>query len=116
MYERKTKPLVSNRQFVSRIVRHLLITLNVILGALFFGMWGYHSFESQTWLDAFLNASMILGGMGPVSELKTAGGKLFAGFYALLSGFLFLTVFSFLIAPFVHRALHRFHLDDEDDS
>jgi len=113
MFESKNDPLVPPDTFNSRLFRHFLITILCVGIALFGGMLGYHFIESQTWLDAFLNASMILGGMGPVSELKTDLGKLFAGCYALFSGFFFLSLFGFLIAPVLHRALHRFHLDDD---
>jgi hypothetical protein len=76
-------------------------------------MAGYHWLEGLSWLDAYLNAAMILGGMGPVAELHTASGKVFAGAYALFSGVVFLVGMGLLLAPVVHRALHRFHLDGE---
>ena len=82
-------------------------------GSLFLGMLGYRGFEGMSWLDAFLNASMILGGMGPVSTLQTAGGKLFASFYALFSGVIFLVVVGIMVAPAGHRLLHRLHLESE---
>lgn len=78
-------------------------------------MCGYHYLENLPWLDSFLNASMILGGMGPVSDLKTDGGKLFAGSYALFSGLIFIVVAGMLFAPLVHRILHRFHFETEDE-
>ncbi len=77
-------------------------------------MLGYHGFEGMPWLDAFLNASMILGGMGPVDVLKTEGGKLFAGFYALFSGIVVLAVAGILFSPIVHRILHKFHFEDSE--
>jgi len=80
------------------------------------GVLGYHWFEGLSWLDAYLNAAMILGGMGPVSEIHTAGGKLFAGTYALFSGVVFLVAMSILLAPVVHRAMHRFHLAKDEGS
>ena len=73
--------------------------------------WGYRYFEDLPWIDALLNASMILGGMGPVGELKTVCGKLFASFYALFSGMVFLVIMGVLFAPVIHRFLHRFHLE-----
>ncbi|HTO06425.1 MAG TPA: hypothetical protein VMR86_05145 [Myxococcota bacterium] len=78
-------------------------------------MVGYHWFESLPWVDSFLNASMLLGGMGPVDMPHTESGKLFAGFYALYSGMLFLVLAAILLAPVFHRVLHRFHLEDIDD-
>jgi hypothetical protein len=96
------------------LARHGAIATAVIAGALFIGMLGYHYLEKNIdWLDAFLNASMILGGMGPVSELHTSGGKLFAGCYAIFSGVVFLTTVAILFAPVLHRFLHRMHLDIE---
>jgi len=78
-------------------------------------MVGYHWFESLPWVDSFLNASMLLGGMGPVDMPQTESGKLFAGFYALYAGMLFLVLAAILLAPVFHRVLHRFHLEDIDD-
>ena len=80
-------------------------------GSLGLGMVGYHQIAGLSWLDALLNASMILTGMGPVNEMTTVGAKLFASFYALFSGVAFLTIVAVLLAPAVHRFLHRFHLD-----
>ena len=81
--------------------------------ALGVGVVGYHYLGDLPWIDALLNASMILGGMGPVDLINSSAGKLFASFYALFSGLLFIGVASLLIAPFVHRVMHRMHLDDE---
>ncbi len=80
-------------------------------GSLALGVLGYHLLGGLSWLDALVNASMILTGMGPVNEIATVGGKLFASFYALFSGVAFLTIVAVLLAPAVHRFLHRFHLD-----
>lgn len=79
--------------------------------ALGIGIFGYHWFEGMPWIDATLNASMILGGMGPVSPLNTAGGKLFASAYALFSGVIFIGIMGLILAPFIHRVLHRFHIE-----
>jgi hypothetical protein len=73
------------------------------------GMAGYRYYERLPWLDAFLNAAMLLGGMGPVEEPQTAGGKLFAGLYALYAGLVFLVATAIILAPVVHRLLHKFH-------
>ena len=114
MFENKYDPLVTRASFNSRLLRHLFVTFVLIFIALVGGMIGYHFLESQSWLDAYLNASMILGGMGPVAELKTAWGKIFAGTYALFAGFFILSLFGFIASPILHRALHKFHLDDDD--
>ncbi len=78
------------------------------------GMAGYHWLEDQTWIDAYLNAAMILGGMGPVAELHTAAGKVFAGTYALFAGLIFVLAIGLVLAPVLHRAMHRFHLDGKE--
>jgi hypothetical protein len=85
----------------------------VVLGSLVIGMAGYAYFEGLPWLDAFLNASMLLGGMGPVESPATPLGKLFAGFYALYSGLVFLVLAGIVLAPVMHRVLHRFHWTDD---
>lgn len=100
--------------FIDRMVRHGSIAGLLILASLGIGMVGYKGFEGLSWLDAFLNASMILGGMGPVDTVKTSGGKFFAGMYALYSGLVFLVVAGLLLAPVVHRVLHRFHAEISD--
>jgi len=97
--------------FFRRLIRHGVMALLIVLASLAVGMVGYHFFEGLTWIDAFVNAAMILGGMGPVNELHTTIGKLFAGFYALYSGIVFLVSAGVLFAPVIHRFLHRFHLE-----
>jgi hypothetical protein len=87
----------------------------LILGALGLGTFGYHYLEGLPWIDAELNASMILSGMGPVAELHTTAGKLFASFYALFSGVAFIAIAGVLLAPVYHRFLHQFHLEIEDE-
>jgi hypothetical protein len=84
----------------------------VIALALGIGMIGYRAFEPMSWVDAFVNAAMILSGMGPVSSLQTDGGKIFAGCYALFSGLAFLTSLGIIFAPAFHRFLHKFHLEE----
>jgi hypothetical protein len=96
------------KTFISRVLRNILIGFAVITFSLGLGMIGYGYFEGMSVVDAFLNAAMILSGMGPVSTLETNGGKIFAGFYALFSGIAFLLVIAIIIAPIVHRFLHRF--------
>lgn len=97
-----------------RQVKHLLIVLAIIGGSLIIGMLGYRITEGMSWVDAFLNSAMLLGGMGPVNTLQTNAGKIFAGVYALYSGIVFLVVAGVLFAPAFHRMLHHFHLDMED--
>ena len=111
MYERHNQPLLPRKAFYKRVFNHLLLASMLLGVSLFIGMWGYHGFEKLSWLDALLNASMILGGMGPVNTLATTGGKIFASVYALFSGMVFLVVAGLLVAPVAHRILHRMHLD-----
>ncbi len=98
--------------FVKRVVRNVKIGLLVIFFSLALGMEGYHHFEKMSWVDAYVNASMILSGMGPVTELKTTGGKLFAGSYALFSGIVFLLVIALVVVPIFHRFFQKFHIED----
>ena len=97
------------------MLQYGLFTIAIILFSLGIGMIGYHYFESLSWLDSLLNASMILGGMGPVDALHTTAGKVFASFYALYSGVILLASVGVLAAPFFHRILHRFHLEVEEE-
>jgi hypothetical protein len=111
MYEHRTQPLLPRQLFLRRMLRHGLIALCLVFVSLGIGVVGYHITEGLPWLDALLNASMILGGMGPVSELHTALGKLFASAYALFSGVAFLAMVGILVAPLAHRLLHHLHLE-----
>jgi hypothetical protein len=97
--------------FLRRMLGHGLVALSLIFVSLAIGVLGYRFTEGLPWLDALLNASMILGGMGPVNELHTAGGKIFASAYALFSGMAFLATASVLVAPVAHRLLHSLHLE-----
>lgn len=110
MFEHHTRPLLSLGQYLGRLAMSFLTGLAVIGLSLWAGMAGYHYCEHMSWLDAFVNASMILSGMGPLAQPQTDGGKLFAGFYALYSGFVVILVSGIVFAPVVHRMLHRFHL------
>ena len=114
MYEHRTHPLLSRAKFMRRVGRHLLLALFVVSIALGIGVFGYHFIAHLAWIDSLLNASMILGGMGPVDPLKTDCAKLFASFYALFSGLAFVGIVSLLLAPFVHRLLHRFHAEERE--
>jgi hypothetical protein len=112
MYESRFSRPISRVEFFFRVIRHSLFGLAALFVALVIGIVGYHGFEGLPWIDATLNASMILGGMGPVDSLHTSGGKLFASAYALFSGVLFIGVMGIILAPFAHRLLHRFHFED----
>ena len=114
MYERRHEPLLPLADFLRRLVRHAGIAVAIVVISLAAGMLGYHFFEGLTWIDAFLNAAMILGGMGPINELHTIAGKIFAGVYALYSGLIVLIVAGVLFAPMFHRFLHHFHLGFDD--
>ena len=113
MYERKTAHPLHPKEFARRIVWHLLIAFGAMAAALGIGIVGYHFWGGLDWLDSLLNASMILGGMGPVDPITSTAGKMFASFYALFSGLVFIGLSGFLLAPFVHRLLHRFHWEEE---
>ncbi len=111
MFEHRSEPLLSRDKFFRRLTRHGYIAVLIVLGSLSIGIVGYHEFEGLPWIDAAVNAAMILGGMGQVNELHTITGKLFASFYALFSGLVFLVTVGVFFAPIVHRFLHRFHLE-----
>lgn len=113
-YERRHEGLAPWSRFWGRMGSHAFIALAVIAGSLGAGMAGYRAFERMSWVDALLNASMILGGMGPVDTLHTDAGKVFAACYALYSGIVFLLVAGLLFAPIYHRFLHHFHLEMEE--
>ena len=115
MFEHRAEPLLSRREFLRRQASFTVVALALIFGSLLLGVLGYHGLEGQSWLDALLNAAMLLGGMGPVTELHTPLGKLFAAFYALYSGVIFLVVVGVFFAPIIHRLMHRFHLETDAD-
>ena len=111
MFEHRQAPLLPRREYYHRLARHGLIALGLLAAGLLIGMCGYHLTEGPPWIAAFANAAMILSGMGPLDPIKTAAGRLFAGAYAIFSGVAFLTLVGILLAPVVHRALHKFHLE-----
>ena len=112
-YEHKTQPLLPRVKFIRRVLAHGLAAAGVLGIALGIGVLGYHLTEGMPWLDALLNAAMILGGMGPVTALHTVAGKLFASFYALFAGVVFLASAGIVVAPLAHRLLHWLHLETE---
>jgi len=117
MYEHFRQPLIPRAVFFLRVVWHILIVLGIFLVSLAIGIVGYHEFEGLSWIDSTVNAAMILGGMGPMNVLQTNAGKLFASFYALFSGIIFLVAVAVLLAPVAHRLLHRFQIgSDFEDS
>ena len=111
MYEHRSQPLLSRTQFFLRIAWSTAAALFLVGVSLFGGMFGYRSLEQLSWTDAFLNASMLLGGMGPVNAPLSQGGKVFAGLYALYCGLVVIFVAGLLLAPVLHRVLHRLHVE-----
>ena len=114
MYEHRKQPLLSTAKFLKRLGRHGLVASGVLICGLGIGVLGYHFFAHLRWIDSLLNASMILAGMGPVDPLPSNTAKIFASCYALFSGLAFIGIVSVLLAPFVHRMLHRFHAEERE--
>jgi hypothetical protein len=115
-FERHHEPLLPRHAFVRRQIQFLFTALGIVFGSLGIGVLGYHFSEGLPWLDALVNASMILFGMGPVDTLHTSIGKWFASFYAMFSGVAFITIVGVVFAPLFHRFLHRFHLEMNEDA
>ena len=114
MYEHRKHPLLERPAFLRRVFGHAVLALMVMALGLGIGVLGYHWIGGLGWVDSLLNASMILAGMGPVTELRTDAAKLFASFYALFSGVVLLGAVAMILSPVFHRIMHRFHLADED--
>lgn len=114
MYEHKSRPLLKRWRFARRLLIHGVAAFLLMFVSLLIGVVGYHRIGGLGWVDSILNASMILGGMGPVDPLQSNAAKLFAAFYALFSGVVFLVVVGIMIAPMAHRLLHYLHLDEDD--
>lgn len=112
MYEHRTRPLISRARFAIRLMRHLSYALLLVAFSLGIGVWGYMHFAALPFVDAFLNASMILGGMGPVDVLRTDSAKWFAACYALYSGIALLSAVAVFLSPVLHRMLHALHLEE----
>ncbi|MCA1582694.1 MAG: hypothetical protein LC796_15150 [Acidobacteria bacterium] len=113
MFEHHSMGLLPWSAFRARLAAAAALGLGLILASLAGGMLGYRYIAGQTWPDSFLNAAMILSGMGPVGELKSTGAKIFAGLYALYSGLTLISVVGLVLAPVIHRFLHKFHLEPE---
>jgi hypothetical protein len=113
-FEHHAQPIISPRQFIIRLAHIGIIALALIAVSRFIGVIGYHLLEGLSWIDAFLNAAMLLGGMGPVNTLVTFGGKLFAGLYALYCGLAVIVAAGVILAPVAHRILHTFHIESRN--
>jgi len=115
MYEHKSQQLLPRNLYLRRLIGHASVAFSIMFCSLAVGILGYHFLGGLSWIDSLLNASMILGGMGPIAELQTTAAKIFASFYALFSGIVFLVIAGILIAPVAHRFLHRLHLEESDN-
>lgn len=113
MFEHRHQPLLPRHQFVRRLLRSAAVAAVMVLFSLLVGMAGYHFIAGFDWIDSFLNASMILSGMGEIHELTTTSAKIFAGVYAMFSGIAFLATWTILLAPLAHRVMHHFHWESE---
>ena len=111
MYEHRREPVLGRQQFLERVSRHGMLSLVVVAASLLLGTVGYHLAAGLRWIDALLNAAMILTGMGPIDAMTTPPAKLFAAAYALYSGIVFVATTGIMFAPFVHRLLHRLHAE-----
>jgi hypothetical protein len=110
-FEHRRRPVISRRRFAGRMLKAIGLWLALTVVGLMIGMAGYAEFEDMSFTDAYVNAAMILSGMGPLGELKTTAGKLFAGSYAIFSGLVIVIATGFVLAPIFHRVLHRFHVE-----
>jgi hypothetical protein len=113
MYERIGDRLLPWPKFALRMALSFLVVLSIVVVALLFGVLGYHAIAGLPWIDALLNASMILAGMGPVDPMKDPASKLFASAYALFSGVVFISAVGIVLSPVFHRIVHAFHIDDD---
>ena len=114
MFERRHEELAPVSVFIKRLIGSIVIAILLVLAALFIGVAGYHWIAGLGWVDSLLNASMILGGMGPVNPLTNTAAKIFASGYALFSGLVFIAVMGIVLVPIMHRVLHIFHMDGND--
>lgn len=113
MYEQRGQRLLTRVEFLWRVLRHVAFSFVAVGVALAIGVAGYHYIAGLSLVDSFLNASMILGGMGPIGELKTNGAKIFASLYALFAGLFFIAMLGLLLAPFLHRLAHKLHVEED---
>ena len=115
-FEGLGEPLATRQEFAGRLVRSIVIGALIVAAALFGGMAGYHVFEGLDWIDSFVNAAMILSGMGVLAAPVSVEGKLFAGLYAIFCGLVLIAATAIMFTPVIHRFLHQMHMDDEDDA
>jgi hypothetical protein len=113
MFEHRHEKLLPRQLFIRRLAKYALFSLGLVIFSLIIGVIGYHSLEGYSWVDSFLNAAMLMGGMGPVGIMHSDGGKIFAGIFALYCGFIELVAIGIFAAPIFHRFLHHFHLESE---
>jgi hypothetical protein len=113
MFEHRSEPLLPSHRFFWRVILFVGISAALASIALGIGVLGYHYLGGLPWIDALVNASMILGGMGPVDPIKSQVGKLFVSAYALFSGLLFIGAASLVLTPFVHRVMHKLHMEED---
>lgn len=111
MYEHRTQPILPRERFLRRVALHGAIASGVLSFSIAVGVLGFHAWGGMSWLDAFVNTAMLLGGMGEVGTITSTGGKWFSAFYALFAGVIFIAVASILVAPVLHRVLHGLHLE-----
>ena len=114
-FERRGQPVASRRKFLVRMSIAIGLWIVLTIVGLAIGIAGYAALEGMSFVDAYVNAAMILSGMGPLGELKTTAGKIFAGSYAILSGLIIVIATGFVLAPIFHRILHRFHVETKAD-
>ena len=115
MYEQKKHSPISTKLFLKRMFLHAVVAFTLLLLSLIIGVLGYEYYEQLPWRSAFLNTAMLLGGMGPVDPPVSNGGKLFAGIYALYAGLVFIIVAGLILAPVIHRIMHKFHWGQEKE-
>jgi hypothetical protein len=114
-FETRRQPVASRRKFAARMLIAIGLWIVLTAAGLAIGIAGYAAFEGMSFVDAYVNAAMILSGMGPLGELKTTAGKVFAGSYAILSGLIIVIATGFVLAPIFHRVLHRFHVEAKEE-
>ena len=114
MFEHHRQPLLPRKDFIRRMGRFAVLAFLLVITSWLVGILGYHILEGISWIDAILNSAMILGGMGPVNQLYTNSGKLFASLYALFSGVVFLVSVGVLLAPLIHRLMHKFYIQTDN--
>jgi hypothetical protein len=114
-FEHRQQPVISRRGFLARMLIAIGLWMILTVAGLAIGIAGYARFEGMSFVDAYVNAAMILSGMGPMGELKTTAGKIFAGSYAIFSGLIIVIATGFILAPIFHRVLHRFHVENKSE-